>query len=251
MRLSITAVILAKDEEQMIGDAIRSVAFADKILVVNNDSSDNTENISKKLGAQVIRVNSQDFSELRSYPLKKITTDYIFYLDADERVSESLEKEIITILESGQGAAAYRIPRQNFYFGLHPWPKIEHLERLFKANSLKGWRGILHETADVKGSISDLKSPILHYSHQSLASMVEKTNRWSEAEARLRLASKHPKMSWWRFPRVMMTAFNDSYFRQEGYKAGTAGVVESIYQAFSIFITYAKLWELQEEEKAK
>jgi hypothetical protein len=66
-------------------------------------------------------------------------------------------------------------------------------------------------------------------------------------EANLRIQANHPKMSWWRFFRVMFTAFYGSYIKQEGWRAGTAGLVESIYQAFSMFITYAKLWEKQQK----
>lgn len=251
MRSTLTGIILAKNEEEMIGDAIKSLSFADKIIVVNNNSSDNTEDIAKKEGASVLTTNSNDFSELRSYPLKKITTDYVFYLDADERVSSELKEEILSILQSESTIAAFRVPRKNFYFGEHPWPKVEHLERLFRKESIKGWHGKLHETADIKGSIGDLTSPILHYSHRDLSSMVDKTNEWSNVESKLRLDAHHPNITWWRFPRVMTTAFIDSYVRQKGYKAGTAGIVESIYQSFSIFITYAKLWELQEEKKKK
>jgi len=251
MKSRLTAIILAKNEEEMIRDAIESVSFADKIVVVDNNSTDSTEEIAKKNGAQVLHIDSQDFSELRSYPLKKITTDYIFYLDADERVSSELKEEILGIIQSNRDKEAFRVPRKNFYFGEHPWPNVEHLERLFKTESLKGWHGKLHETADIKGSVGDLIHPILHYSHRDLSSMVDKTNEWSEVESKLRLDAHHPHITWWRFPRVMLTAFIDSFFRQRGYKAGTAGIVESIYQAFSIFITYAKLWEMQEEKKKK
>ena len=75
--------------------------------------------------------------------------------------------------------------------------------------------------------------------------MVEKTNKWSESEAELRYKAGHPEMSWWRFLRVMFTAFTDSYFKEKGYKSGTAGLVEAVFQSFSMFITYAKLWEKQ------
>ena len=251
MKSSLTAIIIAKNEEEMMNDAMESVSFAEKIIVVDNNSTDKTEEIAKKNGAHVLKIDSQDFSELRSYPLKKITTDYIFYLDADERVSSDLKDEILGIIQSSSDKAAYRVPRKNFYFGEHPWPKVEHLERLFRTDSIKGWHGKLHETADIKGSVGDLTHPILHYSHRDLSSMVDKTNEWSEVESKLRFDAHHPHITWWRFPRVMLTAFNDSFFRQRGYKAGTAGIVESIYQSFSIFITYAKLWEMQEEKKKK
>jgi len=75
--------------------------------------------------------------------------------------------------------------------------------------------------------------------------MVDKTLGWSKTEAELRFDSNHPKITWWRFPRVMISAFVNSYIIQGGWRVGTAGLVESIYQAFSIFITYARLWEKQ------
>ena len=78
--------------------------------------------------------------------------------------------------------------------------------------------------------------------------MVNKTIEWSKTEAQLRLSINHPKMTWWRFPRVMITAFLNSYIRQGGYKVGMVGLIESVYQSFSMFITYARLWELQNEK---
>jgi hypothetical protein len=78
--------------------------------------------------------------------------------------------------------------------------------------------------------------------------MVQKTNSWSDIEARLRLEANHPPVSWWRIIRVMITGFVNSYFSQQGWRAGTVGFIESIYQAYSIFITYAKLWELQQKK---
>lgn len=134
---------------------------------------------------------------------------------------------------------------------MYPWPKIEMLERLFRTSQLKGWHGKLHETPDVNGVVGELHAPLFHYTHRDLSSMVEKTNTWSEVEAKLRLDANHPKMTWWRFPRVMLSAFYDSYIKQKGYKAGTAGLIESIYQGFSMFITYAKLWELQTKSAKK
>jgi len=90
---------------------------------------------------------------------------------------------------------------------------------------------------------------IEHYTHTDLSVMIAKTNEWSEVEANLLFQSGHPAMVGWRFMRVMGTKFYDSFIRQGGWKAGTVGLVESIYQAFSYFIVYAKLWEKQRSDK--
>ncbi len=78
--------------------------------------------------------------------------------------------------------------------------------------------------------------------------MVDNTLVWSEIEANLRLATGHPPVTWWRIPRVMTTTFFDYYVFQNGWRIGTVGLIESMYQAFSTFITYARLWEMQQKK---
>ncbi|GIW61532.1 MAG: LPS biosynthesis protein [Patescibacteria group bacterium] len=245
--IKLTGIVIAKNEEEMIGECLDSLAFCDQIIVVDNASSDGTKKIAKQKGAKVISTEINSFSELRNLGLAKARSEYVLYIDADERVSDALYNEILSIVyKNDKKISAYRIPRKNYYFGDHPWPYIEKLERLFRKKSLKGWLGVLHETPQVIGEVGELESPILHYTHRNLEEMVNKTNVWSDVEARLRFEQHHPKMTWWRFPRVMFTAFWDSFVKQKGFQAGTIGLLESVYQAYSMFITYAKLWELQE-----
>ncbi|MBI5045145.1 MAG: glycosyltransferase family 2 protein [Candidatus Levybacteria bacterium] len=248
---TLTGVVIARNEEEMIGECLESLSFCDSILVVDNNSSDNTSKIAKKKGAKVVFADSHDFSRLRNFALDKMSSDYVLYLDADERVSKDLASEILSVLADKIDVGAFFIPRQNYYFGNHLWPKNERLERLFKKSALKEWRGILHESPVVVGPIGELHNPIFHYTHRNLSSMVAKTNEWSLKEAELRLQANHPPVSWWRFPRIMLSAFLQSYIKQQGYKAGYIGIIESIYQAFSMFITYAKLWELQQQKVVK
>ena len=247
--MKLTGIVIAKNEEEMIEDCLESLQFCDEIVVVDNESEDKTSEIAKKYGARVIKVKSDDFSKLRSEGLKNLSSDWVLYLDADERVTPELGKEIKQIIINPGEFKAFRIKRKNYYFGNKEWPKIEKLERLFRKKNLKGWYGKIHESPQVEGEIGELQNYILHYTHRDLGQMLDKTNEWSEVEAELRFKSDHPKMSWWRFPRVMISAFFDSYYKQKGYKAGIAGLIESIYQSFSIFITYAKLWEKQLNEK--
>lgn len=245
----ITAVVLAKNEESMIEGCLDSLTFVDKVIVVDNASTDKTRDIAKKRGASVISTDIDSFSKRRELPLEKISSGYVLYVDADERVTSELQHELVSLVSQKDVLSAYRIPRKNYYLGKNPWPTTEYLERFFKRSALKGWKGELHETAVVSGTVGQLKNPLVHYTHRDLSSMVEKTNMWSDTEALLRLHAHHPPVSWWRFPRVMLTAFFDSYIRQQGWKIGLPGLIESIYQAFSSFITYAKLWELQQQEK--
>lgn len=248
---NVSAVILTKNEEQMIADCIDSVGFCDEILVVDNGSKDNTKKIAKQHKAKIIDGKNLDFSHLRNLGKEEAKGEWILYIDADERVTKELAEEIINTINRDDAYDAYKILRKNFYLGAFEWPYKEKLERLFKKHALQYWFGELHETPHIQGAIGQLQGLLYHYSHQNLSLMIDKTNKWSDIEAKLRFDARHPQMTWWRFPRVMLTAFCDFYFKQGGWKVGTAGVIESVYQAFSMFITYAKLWELQQKNLQK
>jgi glycosyltransferase involved in cell wall biosynthesis len=243
----IAGVIIARNEEKMIEEALDSLAFCDEIILIDNGSTDKTKEIAEKKHAKIyVSGQTNDFSQLRNYGLKKAESDWILYLDADERIDDRLKDSIEKIIAGDSRFSAYSLKRKNYYFGQHEWPYIEKMERLFKREKLRGWQGRLHETAVFEGELGKLNDGfILHFTHRDLESMLNKTIEWSSAEALLRYNSGHPQMTWWRFPRVMITAFLDSYIKQRGYKAGVVGLIEGTYQAFSMFVTYAKLWELQ------
>lgn len=242
--MKISAIIIAKNEKDNIRDCIENLSFCDEIIVIDNGSEDNTAKIAESLGAKVFINPTSNFSDSRNLGFKQANFDWVLYIDADERCDEILKEEILKAVKN-DNISAYFLRRKNFYLGNHEWPHIEKMLRFFKKNSLKGWEGEIHETPKTEGATAVLNGFLIHRTHKDLKSMVEKTASWSTTEAYLRLKANHPKMSWWRFPRVMLSAFLNSYILQGGYKAKGAGLIESIYQSFSIFITYAKLWELQ------
>jgi len=245
----ISAIILTRDAENLLADCLKSVKFCNEIIVVDAGSKDRTLGIAKNNGARIVNSEPNDYAESRNLGLKIAMYDWILYIDTDERVNSELAKNIKNAISSSSDIAAFKLKRKNFYFGNHEWPYIEKLERLFKKEHLKGWYGKIHESPVVEGKVGLLDGYILHYTHRDLSSMVEKTLEWSKIEAELRFKANHPKMSWWRFPRVMMSAFLNSYIKQKGYKAGFVGILESTYQSFSIFVTYARLWELQNRKQ--
>lgn len=245
----ISAIIVAKNEEARIEDCIESLKFCFEIILVDNSSTDKTELIAKKQGAFVVSSNTASFAELRNIGLRKATGDWILYIDADERVTPELEQNILKTISSNSEFHAFTVERENYYLGDHKWPTTERLERLFLKKYLKEWYGELHESPRVEGKIGTLDGVLKHFSHRNLTEMVNKTIVWSDVEAQLRYDNRHPKISWWRLYRVIISGFWNSYISQNGWKAGTAGLIESIYQSFSMFITYAKLWELQQKRE--
>ncbi|MEK9176176.1 MAG: glycosyltransferase family 2 protein [Patescibacteria group bacterium] len=245
----LTTIILTKNEERNIELAIKSAAFSDQIIVVDAKSSDKTQELAIKFGAEVISDDYKNFSKQREAGLRQAKGDFVFYLDADERISPKLKEEIENVLKDEFALEVYKIGRQNIYFWKYKWPNIAKLERLFKKDALKGWRGEIHESPMYDGKVGELSGLIIHYTHNDLTSMTNKTIEWSQVEAQIRIDAKHPAMTWWRFPRVMVPAFFNYFLKQKGYKLGTAGFIESMFQAFSTFITYAKLWEMQNKDR--
>lgn len=266
---TLTGIVIAKNEEKRIGACLQSLTFCDELVVIDNDSTDDTARIAKKHGATLIQQSSSDFSTLRNCGKDRAKGTWILYVDADETVTEELKKEIVERLrianselkkknnaqsdmgnqQINQSIVGYYIPRTNYYLG-HKWPVRDKMQRLFLKKALIRWEGALHETARIEGKMGDLKEPLIHDTHRNLEEMVAKTNEWSAVEAKLRFDAHHPNIVWWRLLRVMWTGFSRSFFHEGGWRMGTVGWIESIYQGFSMFLTYAKLWEMQEKKKS-
>ncbi len=243
---TLTVIIIAKNEEARLRDCIESVRWATEIIVVDNGSTDKTQEMAKRLKVHVVSATNGAFDELRNIGLSYAHGDWVLYLDADERVTQKLADALRSVMDSYQAESpkGYYITRKNYYLGVL-WPTPDKMHRFFRREFLRGWKGSLHETAIVEGTVATITEPLIHDTHRTLTEMVAKTNRWSEIEAALRLQSNHPPVVSWRLIRVYFTGFLRTYVQGGGWRAGTVGMIESMYQGFSMFITYAKLWELQ------
>lgn len=247
----LSVIIIARNAEELIGDCLQSVKWADEIIMIDSGSTDKTTEIGKKFGAKVIEVSGKpiNFSQWRNQGLKAAKGKWVFYLDSDERVTPGLKKEIKAVIKQGKGNA-FAIPRRNFYLGKEvrhggAWP--DYVKRLFKKDKLEKWKGRLHEEPVFEGELGHLKEPMVHLTHRDLSSMVEKTRQWSMIEADLLYQAKHPPVTWWRILRIMLGEFWKRAVRQQGWRDGTVGWIEIVYQMFSRFITYARLWERQQK----
>jgi len=250
-------VIIARNEEGLIKDAIKSAKFADEVLVVDTGSIDKTVEVAKKLGARVVKMPTENltFARWRTAAIKEARGDWIFYLDADERITHALKKEILKIIHQPLPIThyplivAYAVPRENYYLGRRvrwggAWP--DYVKRFFWKKSLKKWSGRLHEEPVFRGKLGHLKNSIRHYTHRDLTSMLTKTIEWSKLEAKELYRVNHPPVTWWRILRIMTTELWQRGVKKQGFRDGTVGVIEVIFQIFSRFITYARLWELQQ-----
>jgi len=252
-RLSV--VIIAKNEEEKIGDCIKSCVWADEVLVIDNDSIDKTASIARKLGAKVIKASGDytlKYSKLRNIGLNKAKGKWIFYVDADERVTPKLKNEILSLLSKVKSQKSkvnsYAMPRRNIVLGKELkhggwWP--DYVKRLYLKSKLKGWKGDLHEEPEFKGAMGHLGNSLIHIKEAKLEDMVKKTNGWSELEAKAMFDANHPKMNVVRFSTAMFREFWLRFIKKQAFLDGGEGIIFGLYQVWSRFISYAKLWELQ------
>jgi len=248
----ISILILTKNEEKMIAACLESAKWADEIVILDNGSSDETIEIAEKFTDKVFSKKFDSFAEERNFLAEKARGDWIFYLDADERISLQLRKEIEEFITNKKiEAGAFAVPRKNILLG--KWQKFggwwpDYQIRLFKKGNLKCWQGQLHERPEFEDSLSHLKSSLIHLTHRGIRSMMEKTAEWSKVEAKLRLDVSHPRISGWRLVRVTLTEFLDRLIKKQGIREGTEGWLEAFFQSFSMFITYFRLWEMQRKD---
>ncbi len=254
-KTNITIVIVAGNEEDIIEKALKSSTWADSIVLVAANSTDNTIKIAQKYTKDIV-VHQDEYEKhfdiWRNLGLKTAQTDWIFYLDADEIISLGLKKELIKTASSSTDHAYFVLPRQNHYLGQkvrHGGTYPDYVKRFFKRSNLKKWQGSLHEEPLVNGSMGKLKNDLLHYTHRDLSSMLKKTIIWTQTEAKYLYQAKHPPVAWWRIFRMMATKAWERFIKQSAWKDGTVGIINSIFEVFNTFIIYARLFEMQNKKK--
>ena len=246
MKLSV--IVLTKNEAMMIKDCLASIKdLADEIILVDSGSTDDTVKIARELGAKIISA-SGDYASLRNVGLKAASGEWIFYIDADERVSPELADEIKQIAKGE--ATSYKLNRQNIVFGRwikHGgyWPDPVH--RLFKKEALTGWTGRLHESPQVIGKVGYLKQPLAHYTIRSIAAALEKSRDWSAIEAQLLFEANVPRVTWWKIIKAFKLEFLRQLVLRLGVLDGMPGFVLAYIRAYHQASVLVNLWQKQQQ----
>ncbi len=256
--MKISAVIIAFNEEENIADAIKSIAWADEILVVDSESTDGTRTIAKSLNAQVLINKWQGFSKQKQFAVDNAAHDWIFSLDADERVSDRLKDVILNLKNQSENslASGYKIPRLSFY--MNRW--IRHggwypdwQMRFF--NRQKGkWKDVLiHESVEMQedARVEKLSGDILHYSIPDAAyhnRMI--ATRYAPLAAE-QMFKRGRRTSLFKIFTAGLIAFLQTYILKLGFLDGLAGFCIARFAAHHAFLKHLLLREMHESSKTK
>jgi len=236
------------NEEKNLGDCLESVrGLAAEIVVVDGTSTDKTVAVANKYRAKVIvRENPPMFHINKQKAFEAATGDWILYLDADERVTPELKREILSATRN-RIHDGYWIPRKNIIFGR--W--IEHTGwypdyqlRLFRRGQAYLPCKTVHEQPVLKGQAGHLKNPLWHENYQTVSQFIARLDRYTENDKNLFL-SENKKIQWHDAIRFPVSEFLKRFFLEQGYKDGLHGLVLSLFQSFSAFVTFTKIWEAE------
>ncbi len=253
----LTCVILAKNEEKTIEKAIKSVKFADEILVVDDDSTDKTAVTAVKAGATILtHTLSNNFAAQRNYALEKAAGEWVLFLDADEEITPELKKNIVQIVKKEKSEfAAYYLKRRDKLWGR----ELKHGElasaynkgiiRLVKKSS-GTWVGTVHEEFRPTGQTGQLTGFINHTPHQSFKDFLEDVNNYSTIRAQ-ELYDIHKKTNVLQIMFYPIIKFKYTYFLKMGFLDGPEGFSYSFMMSFHSFLVRSKLYMLwQKSSKA-
>ena len=244
----ISVIIITKNEEENIGDCLKSVEWADEIIVVDSESKDKTIEIAENFSAKVFVKKWEGFSIQKKYALNIASNELVLNLDADERVSERLKCEIEGLDFISDG---YFILRENYFLNKRittcGWDKDFQL-RLFKKSKVKVTEKLIHEGFVVDGKVDYLKNPLIHYTFASIEKSLSKINTYSTLQA-LEVYKMKKKVKSSTIISHGLSAFLRYYFSLKGYKDGIQGLMISIFNSITTLLTYMKIWEFQNFKK--
>jgi glycosyltransferase involved in cell wall biosynthesis len=253
-KVRISAVIMTYNEEKRIRACLQSVAdVVDEILVVDSFSTDTTVQICEEFDARVIQNAFPGYVQQRAFGLKHASNKYVLQIDADEVLSEGLIKALLRV-KNNWTSDAYYVNRLTNYAG--KWIKHcgwypDRRIRLFDKERIVVAGKNPHDRVDVAEGFtaSSIKEDILHYSYTSISNHVEKTNAFSDIEAKSAFERGEKSTIFWHILIKPSYLFFDQYFLKRGFLDGYYGLVICIISAFGKFLRYVKLRDYNKEWK--
>jgi len=246
---NVSVTIITLNEAEHVGAAVESASWADEVIVVDSGSTDGTLDAARAKGATVSTRPWTGYVDQKNHAASLARHDWIFSLDADERIPEALAKELRGVLSATPAFNGYRVPRVTFHLGR--WFRTtdfypDYQTRLYDRRHAR-WQGRhVHESVAVDGPSGQLASELEHFAYRDLRDHLDRINTYST------LAAKQMHESGRRATALDLlvhppAAFLRNYVLRRGILDGTAGLTLSLVNSYSVFLKFAKLWELQRQ----
>ncbi len=251
---AVSAIVVCFNEEDRIGDCLESLRWCGEIVVVDSFSTDRTPEICRRYTDRFIQRKWAGYRDQKAFAHSQAARDWVLLVDSDERVTAELREEILAALKRDDGAyAAYAIPRLVCYLGRWWWRGgwyPDYDVRLFRRDRAT-WGGLdPHEKILIDGRVRRLRHPLHHYSYRSIEDHLQRINRFTSISSlELKNAGRR-----WRLSDALLrptVRFFQSYVLKRGFMEGFAGFYVAVTAAVYVFLKYAKLWELELEERRK
>lgn len=245
-KIQLSVSIITKNEEKMLPDCLKSVSFADDIVVVDSGSTDRTVEIAKTFNCRVFIEEWKGYGPQKNSAIQKCKYEWVFVIDADERLPEETRQRIMEIIKD-PFADAYSFPRKNYFHGKWIkhcgwWP--DRLIRLFNTRKGKVDNALVHEAVRVDGRLEKVDTVIHHYPNSDLSEVIKKINLYSSLGAES-LFQKGKRASVFLAFIKGVAAFLKLYFLKLGFLDGHEGFVISFSHAVNTCYKYLKLKEKQ------
>lgn len=260
--VALSAVLITLNAEKQLPAALNSLKFCADIVVVDSNSSDNTVELARQLGARVLQQSWLGFGPQKQFAVTQAKYDWVLCLDADERITPMLESSIRAVMhQANQGllpgdVAGFDLARCNFFLGRylrHGEGYPDYSRRLFNRNKADWSSDAVHEK--VEGKISGarfekLQGDLLHESAESLESYLNKQNRYTSIQAQA-MADRDKWPGLGKLVLSPVVRFIKFYVVRKGFLDGWPGLVHIAIGCFNSFMKYAKTRELMQRNRER
>ncbi|WP_418262313.1 glycosyltransferase family 2 protein [Flavobacterium faecale] len=243
---TLSVIIPTYNEIDYIEDAIKSVDFADEIIVIDSFSTDGTHEKVLELGCQLVERKFDNFSSQKNHAISYATGDWVLFIDADERVTQKLKSEILKTIQNSKHGG-YKISFPHFFMNRFMYHKVDRVVRLVKNQDLK-FTGDVHEKLHFKGSEGVLKNFMIHYTYKGLFHLLQKKDSYAWFQAHTS-HKKGKKATYFHLIFKPFYRFFSTYILKRGFMDGIPGLALASINAYGVFSRYAKILLIEKELK--
>lgn len=239
------AIIITKNAQETLGRTLASLGFCNEIIVVDDESSDKTVSIARAFGAKVVcQVLANDFARQRNFALARASCQWVLFVDADEVVTDQLATEIREAIMAGSSAGAYRIRREDVFWGrrLRFGETGNFFDVRLAKKGVGEWQRRVHEQWETSGSVGKLKNPLVHFAHQNLNGFIKKLNFYSDLDAGAFLEAGR-RFSVFELFWKPGAKFFLNYCLRGGFLDGFAGFVMAFMMSLNSFVVRVKMYD--------